>query len=356
MVDGATWKNDRLPQVSLDYLDSLTDTTGLLQHGAYIIADRRHGYSTDDMGRALVAVLDFRNVYGDPRADRLVRTYLEYLHHAQSPDGRFHTFMAYGGQFTDEPGNGDALGRAAWGLGYLCAHWPDDRVRALARQMLGRLWDVVAFDTTRPLAYCCVAAREYLQAFPEDEVARSHLERYAERLVEFYNDASSGEWRWFEDAVRYGNAILPYGLLMAYEVLGEPRFAEVGRTTLDFLIDLTLSGNYLDIIGNAGWYPRDGTRAQFDQQPIDAGYMVIALDTAAELFGNARYRELSVVAGQWFLGRNVLGEPLYDPESGGCHDGIQPGRINQNMGAESTVVCLIGLLRLHRRQKKICSV
>jgi len=350
MTEVDVWKNGGLPAVSLDYLDSLTDSTGILQHGAYTIPDRHHGYSTDDTGRGLIAALDFHDLYADPRTERLVRIYLEFLHHAQRPDGRFHTFMNYGAQFTDEPGNGDALGRAAWGLGYLCSHWPDEGAKALARRMLDMLWGVVAVDGTRPIAYCCVAAREYLRAFPEDDSVRAHLERYAQKLVEFYNNTSADEWRWFEDTVRYGNAILPCGLLMAYDVLGEPRFAEVGRITLDFLIDVTLSGSYLDVVGNAGWYPHGGTRAQFDQQPIDAGYMVIALDTAAELFGSTRYRKLSMVAGQWFLGRNVVGEPLYDPESGGCHDGIQPGHVNQNMGAESTIACLMALLRLHHRQ------
>jgi len=350
MVQNVSWKDTILPDVSLDYLDSLTDTTGILQHGAYTVPDRRHGYSTDDTGRALVALLDYHELYGDPRTERLVRTCLEFLHHSQTPDGRFHTFMDYGSEFIDEPGNGDALGRAAWGLGYLCAHWYDDGAVALARDMLDRLWNVVAFDTARPLAYCCVAARQYLRAFPEDTAAREHLEKYARKLVQFFDDVSSGGWFWFENVVRYGNGILPCGLLMAYDVLQEPRFAEVGRVSLDFLIDLTLSGNYLDIIGNDGWYPRDGKRAQFDQQPIDAGYMVMALDTASELFGSARYRQLSLVAGQWFLGRNVLGYPLYDPETGGCHDGIQHDRINRNMGAESTIACLMALLRLRRRQ------
>jgi len=258
--------------------------------------------------------------------------------------------MDYAGQFTGKPDDGDSLGRAAWGLCYLCAHWSDDGPQAVATDMLQRLWAVVPMSSPRTLAYCCAAAREYLRAFPDDGTVRGHLKKYASRLAELYDNVASDRWCWFENVLTYGNAIIPYGILTAYDLLREPRLAEIGRQSLDFLVDVTLSGDYLDVVGNNGWYPRGGTRARFDQQPIDAGYMVLALDTAAEVLGTARYRELSLVAGQWFLGRNVQNEPLYDVASGGCRDGIEPDGINQNMGAESTVVCLIALLRLHRRR------
>jgi hypothetical protein len=43
----------------------------------------------------------------------------------------------------------------------------------------------------------------------------------------------------------------------------------------------------------------------------------------------------------WFLGRNDLGQMVYDSTTGGCCDGVQPDRVNQNQGAESTLAFLL---------------
>ena len=52
------------------------------------------------------------------------------------------------------------------------------------------------------------------------------------------------------------------------------------------------------------------------------------------------------LAFEWFLGRNDLGEELYDPGSGGCRDGLQQDRVNQNQGAESTLAFLLALAEM----------
>ncbi len=70
---GRTSKEDgegsffRLPEVKLDHLKALTDDTGLIQHATYGVPDRFHGYSTDDVGRALLALLELDEVPGEMR-------------------------------------------------------------------------------------------------------------------------------------------------------------------------------------------------------------------------------------------------------------------------------------------------
>ena len=46
---------------------------------------------------------------------------------------------------------------------------------------------------------------------------------------------------------------------------------------------------------------------------------------------------------EWFLGRNDLGQPLYDPGAGGCYDALHVDRVNMNQGAESTLAFLLAL-------------
>ena len=45
----------------------------------------------------------------------------------------------------------------------------------------------------------------------------------------------------------------------------------------------------------------------------------------------------------WFLGQNELQQPLYDPATGGCRDGLHADRVNENQGAESTLSFLLAL-------------
>ena len=49
------------------------------------------------------------------------------------------------------------------------------------------------------------------------------------------------------------------------------------------------------------------------------------------------WHEEARLAFEWFLGRNDLGLPLYNPTTGGCCDGLHVDRVNLNQGAESTL-------------------
>jgi hypothetical protein len=55
------------------------------------------------------------------------------------------------------------------------------------------------------------------------------------------------------------------------------------------------------------------------------------------------WHEEARLAFEWFLGRNDLGLPLYNPATGGCCDGLHMDRINLNQGAESTLAYLMAL-------------
>ena len=91
---------------------------------------------------------------------------------------------------------------------------------------------------------------------------------------------------------------------------------------------------------------RGGEKTRFDQQPLEATATVSACLEAYMATEDKRwYREAST-AFEWFLGRNDLGLPLYDPATGGCRDGLHPDRVNQNQGAESTLAFLLALLEM----------
>jgi hypothetical protein len=53
---------------------------------------------------------------------------------------------------------------------------------------------------------------------------------------------------------------------------------------------------------------------------------------------------------EWFLGRNDLGQPLYDSSTGGCCDALHPDRVNQNQGAESSLAFLLSRTEMSKEQ------
>jgi len=74
--------------------------------------------------------------------------------------------------------------------------------------------------------------------------------------------------------------------------------------------------------------------------------MVSACLEANRITGEKKWYKEARRAFEWFLGRNDLHLPVYDPTTGGCRDGLHPDRANENQGAESTLAFLQALLEL----------
>ena len=74
--------------------------------------------------------------------------------------------------------------------------------------------------------------------------------------------------------------------------------------------------------------------------------MVSACLDARRITGDARWLAHARRAFDWFLGQNELQQPLYDPATGACHDGLHADRVNENQGAESTLSFLLALFEM----------
>jgi hypothetical protein len=60
--------------------------------------------------------------------------------------------------------------------------------------------------------------------------------------------------------------------------------------------------------------------------------------TAFAITHRVEHGRRAIEAFEWFLGRNRLRKPLYDFATGGCSDGLGSESLNDNEGAESTLV------------------
>ena len=68
--------------------------------------------------------------------------------------------------------------------------------------------------------------------------------------------------------------------------------------------------------------------------------MADAALAAYDLRGEEHYLTTFRRAYDWFHGKNSLGQPLAEPDRGGCYDGLLPSGVNRNQGAESTLAYL----------------
>lgn len=338
-----------LPQVNLKFLKSLTDDTGLIQHTKYGVPDYAYGYSADDAARAIAACSHYYNLFQDDSVLQLADKYLSFIVHARQDSGWFNNFMNFERQFhSQEPGQ-DTFGRCLWGLG-AAIHLRRDRDQSsLAREIFeDSLFLLPQLNQTRPLAYCALGLSNYLLQHPHARDVEEKMRYVADRLLEFYQNNASPDWPWFEPFLTYDNARLPEALLLAYCHLNKPVYLEIGLKTLNYLISLQYRDGYFDLIGNDGWYWRGKERAIFDQQALDASALTAACLLAANFSDQQGYLEMGYAAFQWFLGRNRLGKPLYYPSTGSCADGLEPGGVSKNKGAESIISFLLSLLYLYR--------
>jgi len=335
-----------LPELRLDHLRRLTDDTGILQHATFSVPARRSGYCVDDNARALLVALEADRLSSSPETTRLVTTYLSYLQFSQTPEGDFDNLMRYDRSFEPSQKSDDCLGRAIWALGATVHLAVDEGHRLLSKEMMERAQTQAKRLGPRGTALTILGVVSFLRAEPSHGAARTLLRDLTERLVAFYQNEATEDWRWFEATITYDNALLPLALFQSYTVTGERASLRVARESLEFLEELCFREGHLTLVGNSGWHARGGTKACADEQATDAAAFVLAFRGAYLATGDRHHLQRMRESFAWFLGSNRLGVPLYDFATAGCHDGLGQAEVNRNEGAESTVSFLMSLLRM----------
>jgi glycosyltransferase involved in cell wall biosynthesis len=352
---GANRWGSNLPPVNLRHLLRMTDTTGIFQHAVYDLPNYVEGYCTDDNARALILSLALDKLNGDFYMDtrELASRYLSFLFFAFNPSkGRFHNFLSYGGQWLDDVGSEDSHGRALWALGCTLGNATHEGLIGVAGKLFSEgLPAALELRHLRSWAFSLLGIHAYLQKFSGDRKVQAAGLKLAERLLSAYNGNRRSGWDWFEDFVSYNNSTLPQALLLMGSWMKRSDMVKVGLESLQWLMDqqTSLDGHFVPI-GSNGFYAYGGQKARFDQQPIEAGAMVSACLDAFRITGERQWYEQARTAFEWFLGRNDLGLPVYDAETGGCRDGLEIDRLNQNQGAESTLTYLMALTDMYTVQ------
>jgi glycosyltransferase involved in cell wall biosynthesis len=339
---------DELPPLKLDHLRHMADETGMLQHAIFTVPNYHHGYTTDDNTRALMVSTQLEEL-GSADAPELASRFLAFVWYAFNAESkRFRNFMDYQRRWLEDSGSDDCHGRALWALGTVLGRSNTPALHSMAGWLFEKALPAI-LETTSPRAwaFALIGIHEYLKRFAGDRVASQVRDVLAKRLLVLYQEHRTDEWRWYEDVLTYCNAALPHAMLMSGQSISDNEMTQVGLESLAWLADLQRSakGHFIPI-GSNGFYPKGGERARFDQQPVEAQAMISACLEAARITNDKRWRKEARNVFEWFLGRNDLNLPIYDPKTGGCRDGLHPDRANENQGAESTLAYLQASLEL----------
>ncbi len=285
----------------------------------------------DDAARAAWLFLDVWERYHLVGARDYAEGFLAYVHAMQQPDGRFVNFV------TDWRGALNLDGPTSYPGG---PAWTARAVMALARSAnaLGREGDLERLrqawpHVKQPQKYKDLRALHVLAAL-EVEAATGEdswlydVREWADDIIEcrdwqgrLLNELDAPNFH-------YWGHIQPAALARAGARLKWPRYVEAAEESCKLLIEPMVRGGF----------------ALPQVLPYDVSSIIVNLKALHEVTLRQEYRDLLHLARAWFRGRNPAGNPVYDPEQGLCHDGVDNNRVNENSGAESNIEGAFALL------------
>jgi hypothetical protein len=345
-------QEQRLPQVNLNHLRHMTDDTGMLQHAKFTVPNRAHGYCVDDNARALIVAARAYNLNrNDTSLIDLSSIYLGFLDSAFDPQiGRFRNFMSYERQWLEAIGSEDSHGRALWALGVIAGWGQNSGQVALATRLFhDALPALQGFSDSRAISFPILGIQAYLRRNEDDRQVLSLLESLGDRLQERFRIFATKDWHWHEAELNYDNARLPEALMACGRITGDHDMVSLGIDVLEWLRDIQVdpADGWFAPVGNQGWFPKSGSKAQYDQQPLEAAAMIGASIEAYECTQREEWIHLASTCFNWYLGKNDQQIQLYDSTGGGCRDGLTRDGVNENQGAESTLSYLCSLLAIY---------
>lgn len=341
----------KLPEIKLDHLFNLTDSTGIFQHARYTIPDRNHGYCLDDNVRALLVLALYKKYSStNSEIERLIQIYLSFIDHAYNPETkRYRNFMGYDRVWLEKAGSEDSRGRTVWAI---CTLISDDNflsyhsyLKKLLNQSLKR-----ELNAPHAIAFGLLGLSRLAEKKP-DYLLSIHeiIQNESEKLWEYFRKRDHHGWLWYDKIITYDSSRFPQAIISAGYVLANPSLIKEGLKILDWLIFHQFEKGVYHPIGNENWMTPEG-KSEFDQQPLEAAAMVDACLKAWKITQDPVYFRCAGQAFDWFTGKNVLEVPVFDPVTGGCRDGLNPNGVNENQGAESTLAWLSSLLQMKLNQ------
>lgn len=310
----------------LERLSEMTTKRGIYQHSTYDKVNPKFGYALDDQARAYLVT----ECFGEKK---LSKVYLDFIKRAVTKEGIWQFFYDKNGEIVPDKKivcSEDALGMVAW---------------ALLETKKER--EIIDFILNKAENWRSPRAIAYLLLGLVTEKKETELEK---KLTKKLTGAFKKEekWSWFEDYLTYANALLPWALWRQGRIRRDEKSLRVAKEATDFLIETCRERKIPMPIGSDGWYLKGSAKSKYDQQSVDAGYMVCSLKEAYLATNNICYLQEAGRWWSWYWGNNTQGVVMID-EKGACFDAVsKKDKVNLNQGAESTISFLMAYCSLVR--------
>ncbi len=343
----------RNPEINLDHIIKMTTDFGIIQFSKINKPDINSGYTIDDNARALLFFCKHYYLTKEINDLKYIEIYLNFIAYCERRQDLFINYVGINHNYTTqnkEVNLEDSTGRTIWALGYLLSH-NDILPRELmikAKEIFERnINKSIEIHSPRALAFIIKGLYYYNLNFGSEYNIRL-TQLLSARLASIYQKVATPDWNWFEDYLTYANSALPEAMLYSYWITKNENHKHIAKESMDFLMNLIFKNNQIRVISNKSWYHKNSVPQQYGEQPIDVAYTILALKNFYIEFKNQEYIEKMETAFGWFLGNNHLDLMIYNPCTGGCHDGIEKQNINLNQGAESTISYLLARITVHK--------
>jgi glycosyltransferase involved in cell wall biosynthesis len=338
------------PSIQLKHIKKMTTDLGIIQFSKISIPDLESGYTLDDNARALVAFCMHYKLTQDKEDLPYILIYLDFILRCQKPKGDFINYVDQENrehiEQNAEVNLEDSNARAIWALGTVISIsdiLPEAITKKASKCFLNSLKWAENIQSPRSIGFATKGMFLYHSTVPNLYVA-AIINKLNTKLLANYEDHASKNWKWFENYLTYANGILPESMLYAYLITNKPVYKKVALDSLEFLLSKMYIDDSFRVISNNGWYQKDAEPDQFGEQPIDVSYTIQTLNAFYNAFKTPEYKHKMKTAFNWFLGKNHLGQIMYNPVSGGGYDGLEKENVNLNQGAESTICYLTARL------------
>ena len=285
----------------------------------------------DDVARAAWLFLDVWERYGLAGARDFADGFLAFVHAMQQPDGRFVNFV------TSWRGTPNLNGATSHPDG---PAWNARGIMALARSVavLGREGDLERIQRAWPhiqgeMKYKDIRALHVLAALELERATGdaswlSEVRAWGEEIIacrdeqgRLLNEVDAPEFHFW-------GHIQPGALALAGARLKWTPFVDVAEESVRLMIEPVIQGGF----------------ALPQVLPYDVSSVIFDIKALFAVTQREEYRDYLHLARAWFRGRNPAGQPVYDPEAGLCHDGVDNNRVSENSGAESNIEAAFALM------------
>jgi len=343
------------PQINLDHLKAMTTNVGIIQFSKIDTPDLESGYTLDDNARALITICENYKLTKNVDDLKLAKTYINFILKCQRDDCMFLNYVDKNKKFTEQNSEvnlEDSNGRAIWALGN-AYHSLEEGIDIDTTLFQNIKWSVNHFcsqmnhfNSPRALAFA-IKGLYFFNLKENDNKITKTINKAAIKLTNLYHSHSQNDWKWFEPYLTYGNSVLSESLLYAWKATGEMEYKLIAKESFDFLLSKIFTEDAIKVISNKNWLMQGDDEKLAEpggEQPIDVAYTILALKQFNMEYPFEGYEEKMETAFNWFLGNNHLKQIIYNPCTGGCHDGLEAYNVNLNQGSESTVSYLIARL------------